>query len=259
MQRLEHPFSFDVRVVTSPCRSRIHLVEEEASPFTPRSKSLDLLRADASSPVARNSLDTISTLRCCSISSPIFLNSSNGVHPLVHEPRLETIQCGSDMEEGDGSDTFVSSVPSSNSLGAAADIRASTMPRHLTKEPVTQPKTPSRRQMSSDQLKSKFSMSPVQQSKRSKTRVSEDRGSTNRFPEGLLSVDGSRSTIGNWSHSLGMAARKLQKSALARKASDESHATPEVGPLITDKTLTPEKGKNSLRSATSIASIRRFM
>lgn len=260
--RPEPPFSFDVRDV-SPPQNRQILLAEEPSLYTPRSKSLDLLRAGAPSPVtARTSFDTISTVRCRHISSPIFLNSSIGVKPLPEEPGLESSLPELDEDEG-GSDTFGSSARSvsvGKGLGVVcADLRASTMPRYLTRDAAVQPKTPSRRQNSTDQLRSKFSMSPVQQSKRSKTRISEDRSSSKRLTEGLLSHDGSRSTLGNWSHSLGMAARKLQRSALPRKASDESQGTLEVTQVVNDRLATPEKANSSLRTAASIASIRRFM
>ncbi|CCF52691.1 hypothetical protein NDA11_004530 [Ustilago hordei] len=244
------------------------IVQEETPPYTPRSKSLDLLRANAASPITgRNSVDTISTLRGHRISSPIFLNSSVGVKPLPEEPRLEPCKLtGAIQVHHDELDTFESSPPSSHSTGvpgldsAAAKARASTMPRYLTGDILSQPKTPSRRQLSSDQLKSKFSMSPVQQSKRSKARVLEDRASANRLPDGVLSQDIARSTLGNWSHSIGMAARKLQKSTLPSKASDESYQpTLDATQERSSKFVTPEKGKASLRSATSLASIRRFM
>lgn len=225
-------FSFDARIVGgSPTPTRpVHIFEEPFASCTPRSKSLDLLRTAAGSPItARTSFDTVSTLKSGQrISSPIFLNSSIGVQP---QPLAEEL-------DEDGSDTLGSSSPT---------------------HPGLIPRTPSRRQDSSDQLKSKFSMSPVQRSKRSKARVSQDKGE-----EGLMSLDVPRSTFGNWSHSLGVAARKLHKGALARKGSDESYQ----GAATTHKRLevnerlavvTPEKAKSSLRSATSLASIRRFM
>lgn len=103
-------------------------------------------------------------------------------------------------------------------------------------------------------------MSPVQVSKRSKARTSQDQ---TRLPEVVVSQDTARSTLGHWSYSLGMAARKLQKSTLSRKPSDESYkssTTLDVPQLeVNERMVTPEKGKHPLRSATSLASIRRFM
>lgn len=259
--------SFDVRVINSPL-PRTMLIHQETPPYTPRSKSLDLLREGAASPIStRKSVDTISTLRGHRISSPIFLNSSVGVKPLPEEPHPEPCQFAHEVKvEEDESEKLGPSFPASLFKGSRgfelndAKVRASTMPRYLTGDISFQPKTPSRRQKSSDQLKSKFSMSPVQRSKRSKARISEDRASGNRLPEGVLSQDNARSTLGNWSHSLGMAARKLQKSTLSRKPSDESYqATLDVHQEVDDRFITPEKGKSSLRSAASLASIKRFM
>ncbi|CBQ73494.1 conserved hypothetical protein [Sporisorium reilianum SRZ2] len=264
-----HLYSFDARAVQSPSLRKTTLpCPQDTPPYTPRSKSLDLLRSDAATPVnARNSLDTLSTLKGHRISSPIFLNSSIGVKPLPQEPR----HLDSPTIHEDELELEQARVPA-NTDRASQKVRASTMPRYAmgaaTVDNALQPKTPSRRQMAADNLlKSKFSMSPVQPSKRSKARNSEDRiyatVATHRLPEGVLSQDNARSALGNWSHSLGMAARKLQKSALPRKASDESYqaTTLEVHREVNESlaVVTPEKAKSSLRSATSLASIRRFI
>lgn len=113
-------------------------------------------------------------------------------------------------------------------------------------------------------------MSPVQVSKRSKARTSQDQSL--RLPDGALPQDPvARSTFGNWSHSLGVAARKLQ---LPRKASDESYKSAKTLSTVLDQSqessrkeqemvATPESKEkdkgNSLRNAASLASIRRFM
>lgn len=217
-------FTLDTRV------RPVRIIEE----YTPRSKSLDLLRSTTTpSPIsaARNSLDTISTLKGghSRISSPIFLNSSVGVKPLP--PALSAEQQLD--ESGSGSETLNSSPPSHG------ELRSATMPR-----------TPSRRHEESEQLKSKFSMSPIQQSKRSKARFSQDRTSV----EGVIGQEGGRGTFGNWSHSLGMAAKKLHKSTTTRKGSND---TLDVHLEVNE--VTPEKSKAALRTATSLASIRRFM
>ena len=299
-----HPYSYDIRLThnnnlpisspltlntipLSPVQPPLSLTLDDTPPYTPRSKSLDLLRCSDFPPptitttpgTARNSLDTTSTLKGGHnrISSPIFLNSSVGVKPLPEEPShvISTYCVKEDEEEGS---TFNSSSPSQcASVGLSGDTkgRASTMPRCylLPTEAAAGvgfvPKTPSRRETDHLLLRSKFSMSPVQQSKRSKLRTSQDHHSSHLLPEaGVMSTDNGRSTLGNWSHSLGMAARKLQKSTLARKGSDESYqstaaSTLEVQRVDSEKlgvmNVTPEKGKSSLRSATSLASIRRFM
>ncbi|SPO23878.1 uncharacterized protein UTRI_03590_B [Ustilago trichophora] len=256
-----HPYSFDF-LLTSPMLPGMPLTLDNTPPYTPRSKSLDLLRADAATPInARNSLDTISTLRGHRISSPIFLNSSVGVKPLPEEP--------SPGENDDAdeicSETFNTTRSPSNSADQDHDaretkLRASTMPRYLACDIGFQPKTPSRRQKSDHLLRSKFSMSPVQVSKRSKARTSQDQ---TRLPEVVVSQDTCRSTLGHWSYSLGVAARKLQKSTLPRKPSDESYkssTTLDVPQLeVKERLATPEKAKHPLRSATSLASIRRFI
>ncbi|CDU26185.1 uncharacterized protein SPSC_06379 [Sporisorium scitamineum] len=270
-----HQYSSDARTVQSSAHRQIALpCPQDTPPYTPRSKSLDLLRSEAATPLnARSSLDTLSTLKGHRISSPIFLNSSIGVKPLPQEPRhLDSPTIHEDENEQEHADAFppCSAADSSQKIAGSAKLRASTMPQYTsgaaTVDNALQPKTPSRRQRSSDNLlKSKFSMSPVQPSKRSKARNSEDRMcatvAAHRLPEGVMSQDNARSALGNWSHSLGMAARKLQKSALPRKASDESYqATLEVHQEVNDTlAVTPEKAKSSLRSATSLASIRRFI
>lgn len=252
-----HPYTFDLQL-TPFLPAAMPLSLDSTPPYTPRSKSLDLLRADSASvtPItARASLDTLSTLKGHRISSPIFVNSSIGVKPLPAEPSSPNAI----EEEEEGEENEAAGVRcSADSLMPNASGRALTMPRLYLAGDVA-PKTPSRRQKSDHLLRSKFSMSPVQVSKRSKTRTSQDHG---RMPEGVMSQDTARSTLGNWSHSLGMAARKLQKSTLPRKASDESYkssTTLDVHPETNEKAVTPDKGKNSLRNATSLASIRRFM
>lgn len=268
-----HAYSFDVRTAQPSSFKRMPLPGlDDTPPYTPRSKSLDLLRCDSATPVtARTSLDTISTLKGQRISSPIFLNSSNGVKPLPEEPeQLDSPtehEVEIDRRHGESHTSFTTKlIPP----GAGhSKLRASTMPRYPIEaavlESVLQPKTPSHRQKASEHLlKSKFSMSPVQPSKRSKTRNSEDchaaSATLQRVPEGIVSQDNARSALGNWSYSIGMAAKKLHKSAQPRKGSEESCiATLEVPRDAEDGQVTPEKCKNSLRSATSLASIRRFM
>ena len=265
-QSRAHTSSFDARSVLQQHQmATSHL--QDTPPYTPRSKSLDLLRSDAVSPVpSRTSLDTLSTLRGHRISSPIFVNSSIGVKPLPGEPRhldSPTIH-ETDLDEEGQIDNFASRTTDAN-LKIVANTAAHDpmILRYVagarTIDNALQPKTPSRRQKSSDNLlKSKFSMSPVQTSKRSKIRNSQDRSYatfsvSNRLSEGVSSQENARSTFGNWSHSLGMAARKLQKSALPRKASDESYQSQittttttmlEVDHEVVNETLiTPEKAK----------------
>ncbi|SPO24322.1 uncharacterized protein UTRI_03590 [Ustilago trichophora] len=255
------PYCFDF-CLTSPMLPGMPLTLDNTPPYTPRSKSLDLLRADAATPInTRNSLDTISTLKGHRISSPIFLNSSVGVKPLHEEPSPGE---SDDNDEG-CSETFNTTRSPSNSADQDHDagetkLRASTMPRYLASDIGFQPKTPSRRQKSDHLLRSKFSMSPVQVSKRSKARTSQDQ---TRLPGVVVSQDTARSTLGHWSYSLGMAARRLQKSTLPRKPSDESYkssTTLDVPQLeVNERMATPEKGKHPLRSATSLASIRKFI
>lgn len=243
-------------------------MQSNHSPYTPRSKSLDLLRAQAASPVTtRNSLDTISTLRGFRISGPIFLNSSIGVKPLPKEPRLACTPRTNVLDE-EGSETFGSSSSSMSFGGCQGEIgpalpNFSSMPGCLTGSTAIQTRTPSRRQVPTDQLKSKFSMSPVQRTKRSKARNSEDRASPRRVHQGFVSQENGRSTLGNWSHSLGMAARKLHRSTLPGKDSEESYATKTLAVQndFDEKpaTVTPDKSKKSLRGARSLASIRKYM
>ncbi|TKY88485.1 hypothetical protein EX895_002473 [Sporisorium graminicola] len=273
-----HQYGFETHTIHTPIVGQIALPsQQDILPYTPRSKSLDLLRSDAAIPVnARNSLDTLSTLKGHRISSPIFLNSSIGVKPLQQVThRLDSpLILGAEFEQECG-DAFTSCSTADlipKAVAGNAKMRASTMPRYAmgarTVDNALEPNTPSRGQVSTDNLlKSKFSMSPVQPSKRSKPRNSEDRMhstvATHRLPEGVLSQDSGRSALGNWSHSIGMAARKLQKSALPRKTSDESYqaTTLEVRREVNEMLVveTPEKAKSSLKSATSLASIRRFI
>nr|CDI53925.1 putative protein [Melanopsichium pennsylvanicum 4] len=259
-QTQSHPYSFDIRL-SPPILASLPLPSPaDTPPYTPRSKSLDLLRSN-STPISttRNSLDTVSTLKGGQrISSPIFLNSSVGVKPL-QEISQHCTSFGLEFDIGE-SDTlsFSPHVSATRDLGGdVTKIRDSTMSRlHQTSDVGLrpQPKTPSRRQISDHLLRSKFSMSPVQVSKRSKARNSQDRPSL-RLSEGIVSQDNAKSTIGNWSHSLGVAARKLQ---LPRKGSDESYKS-QLMLEVPQEEAAPEKGKNSLRSAPSFASLRRFI
>ncbi|GAC97692.1 DNA repair protein spr18 [Pseudozyma hubeiensis SY62] len=245
--------TFDTRIIYGSVYQRpAPPCPDNTPPYTPRSKSLDLLRADCATPITnRTSLDTISTLRGQRISSPVFLNRTVGVHPIPEERCRPDTAAVTRVEADHGLDGSCLTVSTESAAIIHAKARVSTMPRYISQaadlDIPLHPTTPCRRQKSDHLLKSKFSMSPVQPSKRSKSRNSELRKAVDMtvgpVPEVVVIQENTLSALGNWSHSIGIAAKKLHKSALPRKSSEEScQTTSKASNEIVKESITPQKG-----------------